>query len=76
MGLFHKKAKPLFGGNVEPDCAYCANNRGEAAQVLCALRLEGKGSTCKKYEYDPLMRTPRTPPPLAVHNYGEEEFKL
>ena len=77
MGLFRKKKKaPLFGGSVEPSCAYCRHNSGSEGQVLCSLRKERKDGSCKNYQYDPLMREPRVAPPLRTSQFTEEDFKL
>lgn len=77
MGLFRKRKKaPLFGGSVEPSCAYCRHNSGSEGQVLCSLRKERKDGSCKNYQYDPLMREPRVAPPLRTSQFTEEDFKL
>lgn len=76
--LFGKKRrKGLFGGNIPPSCGYCRHNGGkQGGSPLCTLRLEPKDGKCKKYEYDPLRREPRTAPPLQADRYKEEDFKL
>ena len=77
MELFRKKKKtPLFGGSVEPSCAYCRHNSGSEGQVLCSLRKERKDGSCKNYQYDPLMREPRVAPPLRTSQFTVEDFKL
>ena len=77
MGFFGRKKKtPLFGGNVEPSCAYCRHNSGTGEQVVCSQRKERKDGSCKNYQYDPLMREPRTAPPLRTSQFTEEDFKL
>ena len=77
MGLFRrKKKKPLFGGNIEPSCAYCRHNSGTGEQVVCSLRKERKDGSCKNYRYDPLMRRPKSFPALPAGRYSADEFKL
>lgn len=72
-----KRKKALFGANIEPDCRYCRHNGAKQGdEPLCTLRLEAKEGKCKKYEYDPLMREPRSAPPLRSGQYSEEDFKL
>lgn len=72
-----KRKKPLFGANIEPDCGYCRHNGAKSDETpLCTLRLSPKNGRCKKYEYDPLRREPRTAPPLRTDRYSEEDFKL
>ncbi len=72
-----KKKKALFGGNIEPNCQYCRRNGSKQGDApLCTLRLELKDGKCKKYEYDPLRREPRTAPLLQTDRYSEEDFKL
>ena len=77
MGLFRrKKKKPLFGGNIEPSCAYCRHNSGTGEQVVCSLRKERKDGSCKNYRYDPLMRDPRPAPSLRTDRYSPDDFSL
>ena len=76
MGLFRKKKKtPLFGGSVEPSCAYCRHNGGRGEPV-CTLRLQPQGEACKRYEYDPLLREPKNAPPLRTSQFSPEDFQL
>ena len=71
MGLFRKKKKPLFGAEIEPDCSYCSHG----VDGCCALKLEiGRDGGCARFSYDPLLRTPRSLPPLR--EYSEEDFQL
>ena len=77
MGIFQKKKKqPLFGGNVEPRCAYCQHNSGKNGDVICALRQKPQEEACKKYQYDPLLREPQVAPPLRTSQYSPEDFQL
>lgn len=77
MAVFRKKRKKaLFGANIEPNCSYCRHNSGKEGKTLCSLRLEMKEGKCRKYWYDPLMREPRSTPPLRAAQYSEEDFKL
>lgn len=72
-----KRKKALFGAAVEPRCEYCRHNSGKQGDApFCTLRLELDGGKCKRYQYDPLRREPRTAPPLRENNFSEEDFKL
>lgn len=66
--MFWKKKKKLFGNEVEPDCAYCANSSGETCTLDSTQR------PCEHFHYDPLKRTPDAAPLLK--HYNENEFKL
>lgn len=75
--MFKKKKKALFGGGIEPDCRYCRHNGAQAeGRALCTLGLEMKNRKCKKYRYDPLMREPRSAPPICPEQFSEDDFKL
>lgn len=71
-----KKQPPLFGGGVEPTCAYCQHNAGREGRPVCSLGRKPQGDTCKKYQYDPLRREPQTAPPLRTSQYRPEDFQL
>ncbi len=72
-----KRKKSLFGAGIEPSCQYCRRNGGRQGKpALCTLHLEPKDGRCKKYEYDPLRREPRTAPSLRDDRYSQEDFKL
>ena len=72
MGLFRRKKKaPLFGGSVEPSCAYCRHNSGSEGQVLCSLRKERKDGSCKKLPVRPPdAGAPGGPAPADLPVYG------
>ena len=65
----------LYGKNIEPNWEYCANNSTPEQSPTCSVKctIDEKGN-CKKFNYDPLMRTPRNKPPLG--NFSKEDFKL
>ena len=70
MSLFKRREK-TFGSEIEPDCIYCRYNSGNE-DVICAYKSEN--SSCKNYEYDPTMRTPKGQPKLK--KYSEDDFLL
>lgn len=70
-----KKKEPLFGNEIEPDCSYCMHGPGPAE--ACAYRQfdeEDPMKTCRAFQYDPLLRAPRTPPPLKKHDPSDFEL--
>ncbi len=77
MGWFRKKKKKaLFGGNIEPNCAYCQHNSGKNGEIICALHQPSQGEVCKKYQYDPLQREPKVAPGLRTSQFRPEDFQL
>lgn len=74
--FWKRKKKAIFGGNIEPSCSYCRHNEGGEERVFCTLRLEMENGKCKKYQYDPIMRSPRSAPSLNTAQFREEDFKL
>lgn len=68
--LFRKK-KAVFGGDIPQDCSYCRFNSGED-ELICPIRPR-KGK-CRKYEYDPTKRRPKTAP--LLQKYSEDDFSL
>lgn len=74
--MFGIRKKELFGNDIAPNCSYCRRNGGKPGEKpLCTLKLELKDGRCKRFQYDPLMREPRTAPPLKK-DFDEEDFKL
>lgn len=70
MGLFQTK--------IEPRCLYCAQGvpLGEA-QILCAKKgIMSLGSSCRKFKYDPLKRTPPRPAHIDFKQLKDEDFVL
>lgn len=72
--MFGKKKKPLFGDEIEPDCSYCVHGPGPAETCPCRNPEEDGAAACRAFQYDPLLRTPRTPPPLKKHDPGDFEL--
>lgn len=75
--MFRKKKKQtLFGGSIEPSCAYCQHNSGKNGEIICALQQTAQGEACKKYQYDPLQREPKVAPSLRTSQFRPEDFQL
>ena len=72
--LFGLKKK-LFGSQIEINCDYCSHNTGTEEEPKCSKGLTIKeGGSCRRFAYDPLMRTPRALPPLR--EYDMDDFTL
>lgn len=70
-------AKKLFGNNIEPSCSYCEFGRPAPDGVMIFCRKFGPVApyySCKKFEYDPLKRVPKRPPPLP--EFDHEDFEI
>ncbi len=72
-----KKNSALFGENVPPSCSYCTYNGNLDGRPAClqGLKMDEKGQ-CRGYFYNPLLRKPRTAPPLNTQDYSPEDFQL
>lgn len=69
--------KKLFGKNIEPQCIYCEWGKPskDESRVICTHNgVVAPEYSCRKYEYSPLKRKPRTAPDLP--QYTPEDFKL
>ena len=51
--------KQLFGKNIVPSCAYCVHSKTEGSSQFCDARKVLKNGKCRKFTYNPIMRTPR-----------------
>ncbi len=68
--------KQLFGKNISPSCDYCRYSfQKDSGIVICSSgNSAGIHGACRKYEYDPLKREPRTLPPMP--QFTADDFKL
>lgn len=69
--------KKLFGKNIPPACLYCAygNPAPNADQIFCVKRgAVNSYSSCRRFLYDPLKRTPQAAPSLPKHDPAEFEL--
>ena len=67
--------RKLFGSKIEPKCEYCRNSTVMDNIAACSLgRAIDQEGKCRKFDYDPLLRTPNSVPPL--HEHKSDEFKL
>ena len=69
------KHTSLYGTRIDPNCEYCSHNTTPELSPNCAGHCEiDENGKCKKFAYDPLLRTPKKRPPLA--KFTKEDFKL
>ncbi len=68
-------ATKLFGNEIPPDCGYCSRNKAPEAEPDCDFSPSGReNGACPYFLYDPLLRKPKTLPPLR--QFSPEEFSL
>ena len=71
-------SKKLFGSGIEPKCEYCTECVLTADKKTALCKRKGfttPDGSCRKFEYDPLKRTPRAKqPPLP--EFTDEDFSL
>lgn len=66
-----------FGKHIDPACDYCLRGKRTADNLMILCKKKGVISPfycCRKFIYDPLMRTPKRAP--ALPKYTQEDFKL
>ncbi len=69
------KHTALYGSHIKPNCDYCSNNTTPDLSPTCAVNCEiNEDGICKKFVYDPLMRTPKKRPALA--KFTKEDFEI
>ncbi len=65
----------LFGSQIEPNCEYCSHSSGAEGSDACSMgRSIDSNGKCRHFAYDPLLRNPKSAPPLR--EYDENDFKL
>ncbi len=67
-------SKKLFGNNIEPNCLYCNNYNNETETAFCEEKKEIKKGKCRKFSYNPTLRTPNIEAQLMQFN--KEDFEL
>ena len=54
------KHTSLYGTRIDPNCEYCSHNTTPELSPNCAVHCEiDENGKCKKFAYDPLLRTPK-----------------
>lgn len=63
-----------FGNNIEPSCTYCANAIVGEDGAICKKNKSIKNGKCRKFDYNPTMRTPLSQMPLQ--KFSKEDFRI
>lgn len=68
----------LFRKNMEPRCLYCCNGASiNAEQIACMYKgIVPAAHHCRRFEYDPLKRTPPQPAVPDFSKYDDKDFSL
>ncbi|MBQ9974660.1 MAG: hypothetical protein IJP02_06875 [Oscillospiraceae bacterium] len=68
----------LFQKKIEPRCAYCVHSRPlNEEQIACEKKgIMSVASSCRRFEYDPLRRTPPRPVKPEFSDLKQEDFVL
>lgn len=66
--------KELFGNNIEVDCSYCVFLSEDDEGFFCQKDRVIKNGKCKKFEYNPTLRVPKSDAPLIQFN--KEDFEI
>lgn len=68
----------LFKSKIEPRCGYCSFSRPlDAGQVICPKKgVMAQGSSCRKFIYDPMKRTPPRPIKTDFSALTDDDFSL
>ncbi len=67
-------SKKLFGKNIEPNCTYCDNFNTDAESAFCEAKKEIKNGKCRKFSYNPTLRTPNIEAQLM--QFSKEDFEI
>ena len=67
-------AKNLFGNNIEPDCEYCDRYDKSGDEFFCSAKKEIKNGKCRKFIYNPTLRTPKGEAELM--SFSKEDFEI
>lgn len=64
----------FFGRNISPDCSYCNRAVRNNGVIACQKNKQIIDGKCRSFDYDPLLRVPRT---VALRGtYTAEDFIL
>lgn len=68
----------LFRKDIEPHCCYCAKGAAiNDGQIACLHKgVVPNTYHCRRFEYDPLKRTPAQPASPDFAKYVEKDFSL
>ncbi|MBQ3418064.1 MAG: hypothetical protein IJH32_09580 [Ruminococcus sp.] len=68
------KMKKVFGNNIVPSCSYCEFSQTEGEKQYCTKNGTLRNGKCRKFRYNPIMRTPHTMAPLQ--QFDQESFTI
>lgn len=66
--------KKLFGNNINPDCEYCDYYNKDGEQNICEAKKEIKNGKCRKFLYNPTLRTPKSE--AKIQQFSKEDFEI
>lgn len=66
--------KQLFGKNIVPSCTYCAHSKTEGSTQFCDAHKVLKNGKCRKFSYNPIMRTPRGA--VKLPSFKNDDFAI
>lgn len=64
----------LFGQRITPSCAYCSYAVLEKDACYCSKSKRIKNNKCRSFNYNPLMRVPKST--SFKSNYSIDDFKF
>ncbi len=64
----------LFGANIQPNCSYCDNFSYDANNYGCIKNKEIKNGKCRKFAYNPILRTPKSE--ARMMQFKKEDFEI
>ena len=62
----------LFGARIAPDCEYCEKYSKDSG--ACKLGRTIKNGKCRKFDYDPTLRTPKGE--ARPMQFSREDFEI
>lgn len=68
----------LFNKHIEPRCGYCQwATPLDGEQMMCVKKgIVTCAGSCRRFQYDPLMRTPPKPVSINFEHLRDEDFIL
>lgn len=66
--------KQLFGRNIVPSCTYCQYSKTEGSTQFCEAHKTLRNGKCRKFRYNPIMRTPRGA--VKLPTFKNDDFSI
>ena len=67
-------SKKIFGNNIEPNCFYCDNFNTSGENEFCEAKKKIKNGKCRKFSYNPTLRTPNSE--AKMMQFNKEDFEI